>query len=318
MKAGIFSAGKIAGTFLLAFILAGCRHPAASQPAPDAALKRMDAESAGGRRRNSGRRRKKSQQGSRRGRGGGATLDGQVTEDALDEETLCGIGRGRSCDIQVAVKRGLFETGLEPAFPENLDCPGIDEAWAIDYTYKRDREQYHGGIDMPTSYGTPIIAAAAGTVVGKYEGRRTMRGREIILRHSPEDTGLPVWTYTQYAHFDEMPKREVGERVRMGEVLGPTGNSGRQGRRERRPAIHFAVWFSADSRYVPRRRKIIPVKGFWMDPIALYRGGPPFDSNSMKALPEGEKRVPVSVMTKDGKVTPPGAKVVWPYYCERK
>ncbi len=59
MKAGIFSAGKIAGTFLLAFILAGCRHPAASQPAPDAALKRMDAESAGGRRRHGGRRRKK-------------------------------------------------------------------------------------------------------------------------------------------------------------------------------------------------------------------------------------------------------------------
>ena len=58
MKAGIFSAGKIAGTFLLAFILAGCRHPAASQPAPDAALKRMDAESAGGRRRHDGRRRK--------------------------------------------------------------------------------------------------------------------------------------------------------------------------------------------------------------------------------------------------------------------
>ncbi len=329
MKAAIFRAGKIGGTLVLAFILAGCRHPAPSSSASDAALKGVDV-AGGGRLRKGGGRRKRGRKRSRRvlgdqvtpgdqtAPGGGATLDGQVTEDALDEETLCGIGRGRSCDIQVAVKRGLFETGLEPAFPKGFDCLGIDEAWAIDYTYKRDRENYHGGIDMPTSYGTPIIAAADGTVVGKYEGRRTMRGREIIIRHSPGDTGLPVWTYTQYAHFDEMPKREVGERVRMGEILGPTGNSGKQGRRERRPAIHYAVWFSADPRYVPRRRKIIPVGGFWMDPIALYRGGPPFDSKSMKALPEGGKRVPVSVMTKDGKVIPPGAKVVWPYFCERK
>jgi hypothetical protein len=251
----------------------------------------------------------------------GPTLDGQTTIDVLDEETLCGIGRGRRCDIQIAVKRGLFETGLTPVFPKGLDCPGIDEAWAIDYTYKRDRENYHGGIDMPATYGTPIIAAASGTVVAKYEGRETRRGREIILRPSPEETGLPVWVYTQYAHFDKMPKQEVGQRVRMGDVLGPTGNSGKQGwqsRRERRPAIHFAVWFSNDSRYVPLKRKIIPVSGYWMDPIALYRQGPPFDSPSMKTLPAGEKQVLVSVMTKAGEVTPGGAKVVWPYYCERE
>jgi hypothetical protein len=124
-----------------------------------------------------------------------------------------------------------------------------------------------------------------------------------------------------------MPKQEVGQRVRMGEVLGPTGNSGKPGerrirpgrfRRERRPAIHFAVWFTTDPRYVPLRRRVVPVGGYWMDPIALYRKGAPFDSHSMKALPEDEKQVPVSVMTKDGEVIPPGAKVVWPYFCERE
>lgn len=174
---------------------------------------------------------------------------------------------------------------------------------------------------MPANFGTPIIAAAAGTVVAKYEGTNSFRGWEIILCHSPEDTGLPVWIYTQYAHFDEMPKQEIGQRVRMGEILGPTGNSGKQSvdsRRDRRPAIHFAAWFSTDPRYVPLRRVLIPVGGYWMDPNALYRKGPPFDSSSLKALPESEKHVRVSVMTKDGAVIPPGAKVVWPYYCERE
>jgi hypothetical protein len=250
------------------------------------------------------------------------TLDGQTTSADLDEETLCGIGRGRECDIKIAIKRGLFETGLRPRFPENLECRDIDEQWAIDYTHKRDRENYHGGIDMPAPFGIPMIAAAAGTVVGKYRGEKSFRGKEIILRHSPEDTGIPLWIYTQYAHFDEMPKQEVGQRVRMGEVLGPTGNSGR-GRRstaqskKRRPAIHFAVWYSSSPQYVARRRKIIPVDGQWMDPNALYRKKPPFDSSSLKALPEEEKKVPISVMLDDGEVIPADTKIVWPYTCRR-
>ena len=253
---------------------------------------------------------------------GDAIPEGQTASPDFDGETLCAIGRGRKCDIKLAIKRGLFETGLRPRFPENLECRGIDEGWAISYTHKRDRENYHGGIDMPAPFGTPMIAAAAGTVVGKYRGEQSYRGMEIILRHSPEDTGIPLWIYTQYAHFDEMPKHQVGQRVRMGEVLGPTGNSGitpnRRGRgKERRPAIHFAVWYSTSPQYVARRDIIIPVDGRWMDPNALFRKKLPLDSYSMKALPEAEKKVPVSVMIDDGEVIPADTKIVWPYLCAR-
>ena len=254
----------------------------------------------------------------------GAGLDGQVSRDALDRETICAIGRGRSCDIQLAIKRGLFETGLRPVFPEHAKCLDIDEQWAIDYTYKREREAYHGGIDMPAPFGTPMIAVADGTVVGKYQGERSYRGMEIILRHSPQDTGLPVWIYTQYAHFDQLPDLKLGQRVRMGQVLGPTGNSGRQlertGRRKRarRPAIHFAVWFSTSNQYVALRRAIIPLNGQWMDPNALFRLKPPFTSEAMKALPEAEKKVPISIMFSDGSVFPEGARIVWPYTCEHQ
>lgn len=250
-------------------------------------------------------------------------LDGQTTSNVLDEVTLCAIGRRRTCDIKLAIERGLFETGLRPRFPENVECRDIDEQWAISYTWKRDRENYHGGIDMPAPWGTPIIAVAAGTVVGKFLGKNSYRGKEIILRHSPEDTGIPLWIYTQYAHFDEMPKHGVGQRVRMGEVLGPTGNSGR-GRRsneqstKRRPAIHFAVWYSTSDKYVARRHKVIPVEGQWMDPNALFRKKLPLDSYSIKALPEAEKKVPIAVMVDDGEVIPANTKIVWPYTCTRR
>ena len=147
---------------------------------------------------------------------------------------------------------------------------------------------------------------------------------EITLRHSPEDTGLPLWTYTQYAHFDEMPAQEVGQRVRMGEVLGPTGNSGitssraKRFGRERRPAIHFAVWFSTNPHHVELRDRIIPVDGHWMDPNALFRKQSPFDSHAMKALPEAEKKVPISVMVDDGELVPANTKIIWPFICMRK
>lgn len=254
-------------------------------------------------------------------RGAETAQRGRTTESALDPVTKCAIGRWRNCDINEAIARGLFETGLRPSFPENARCREIDEGYAISYTNKRDREQYHGGIDMPAPWGTPMIAAAAGTVVAKYQGENSFRGIEIVLRHSPEDTGIPLWIYSQYAHCSEMPALEIGQRVRMGETLCPTGNTGitRPGKRGgRRPAIHFGVFFSTSELYANIRDRIIPVDGHWMDPVALYRKKLPLDSASMKALPEAEKQVPITVMFDNGETYPAKTKIVWPYTCARR
>lgn len=250
------------------------------------------------------------------------TAHGRTTESVVDSVTRCAIGRFRQCDVKLAVARGLFETGLSPSFPENAKCRGIDDWYAMDYTARRQREAYHGGIDIPAPWETPMIAAAAGTVVGKYLGEHSARGIEIVLRHSPEDTGIPLWIYTQYGHFSELPNLKIGQRVRMGESLGPTGNTGVDPRRggqssRRRPAIHFGVFFSTSQLYADIRDTIIPVEGHWMDPVALFRKKPPLDSTSMKALPEAEKQVPISIMFNDGRVFPADTKIVWPYTCSR-
>jgi hypothetical protein len=55
-----------------------------------------------------------------------------------------------------------------------------------------------------------------------------------------------------------------------------------------------------------------------MDPNALYRIGPPFDSRSLKEMRDDEKKVPVAVITEGGEVIPSGARVVWPYRCRRE
>ena len=245
-----------------------------------------------------------------------------VDSNTIDRKTLCAITRSLKCNTKAPVKRGLFETGLGPVFPENAVCPGIDDTFALDYSFKRKRETYHGGIDMPAPWGTPMITAGSGTVVGKFKGEKSPRGIEIVIRHAPEDSGLPLWIYTGYAHLDRMPDLEVGQRVRVGEIIGPTGNSGvsRKGRKRksrRRPAIHFSAFFNETGQYAIQRGIVVPVNGRWLDPIALYRQEHPLDSRTMAALPEDEKEVAVPVKFEDGEAVPRGTKFVWPYMCKR-
>ncbi len=108
----------------------------------------------------------------------------------------------------------------------------------------------------------------------------------------------------------------------MGEVLGPTGNSGLSGSggkqsTSRRPAIHFAVFYSENPNYALIDEIMIPVGGRWMDPIALYRQKLPLDSGAMKALPDEEKGVATPIMFEDGMTSPAATKLVWPYTCKR-
>ena len=249
----------------------------------------------------------------------------RVGRDALDNETLCGIGREMRCDIDPQKKRGLVETGTGPRFPDNAKCPGIDDYWAMDYVKKRNKQSYHGGIDVPVPWGTPARAVAAGSVVAKYEADQSKRGTEVVVRHSPEQTGLPIWTYSAYGHMDAMPDLGIGQRVKMGQIIGPTGNSGisARGRKgsgqssTRRPAIHLAMFFSKVGTYSESNDTIIPLNGYWLDPMAFYRQKGPFDSASVKALPVAQKEVPIPVRFDDGTTYPADTKLVWPYACRR-
>lgn len=221
----------------------------------------------------------------------------------------------------LAAEHGLFETGIGPVFPEGAFCNGIDEIFGLDYKDKTGTGA-HGGIDLPTDFGTPMLAVAAGTVVGVFEGRLNARGITLVLRHSPDDTGLPFWTYTEYAHMNAVPNLKVGQRVRMGEILGPTGNSGlsaknTSGINNRRPGLHFAVYYSETRRYAEVQNYVIPENPRWMDSNAFYRKSGPYDSQSLKALPEAEKGIPIPIMYLDGTTEPVTTKMIWPYACKR-
>ncbi len=246
----------------------------------------------------------------------------QVAIENLNDLTICAMTRRKSCSLDVAINRGMSETGIQPKFPDELNCRGIDDTWAMDYSWKRNRPSLHGGIDMPAPFGTPMLAAASGTVVAKFMGERSPRGIQIVLRHGPDETGIPLWIHTMYAHFQSMPELAIGQKVNVGQHLGPTGNSGINPKKgsytgRRRPAIHFAIYYSTSPDYAIHKGHLIPRDGYWMDPNAFYRGRLPLDTASMKALSDADKQVPIPVVLKDGTKLPGGTKLVWPYGCWR-
>jgi murein DD-endopeptidase MepM/ murein hydrolase activator NlpD len=246
--------------------------------------------------------------------------------DEPDPVSMSAIRRGRADNPQDLKDRGLIETGLRPAWGKDVQCRGIDEWYAKDYTPKRPREAYHGGIDIPAPFGTPIHAVMSGEVVAVYPGKRSPRGIEVVMRHTPEDSGLPLYLYTRYTHFERMPEVAVGQRLKMGDVIGPIGNSGvlgcelmgkRCGNRSRRPGLHFDVLYSSNERYYDTGTVLIPFEAHWMDPNALYRQKLPVDSQAMRALPEQQKAIPISYLLEGGEVVPAGTRVIWPYPCKK-
>jgi len=249
------------------------------------------------------------------------TLPGYVDPSEIDDEIRKMVGkyRGGGGDENVAIQkaRGVIETGLQPDFINGADCPEIDsEQWAIDYTYKRGQAALHKGIDIPQSRGTPIIAIADGMVVGKFKNSHSKKGIEIMLRHTPEQSGLPYYTYSQYTHLQFMSPLAIGAEVEMGDEIGRTSNTGKPGgRRERRDALHFAILYSESPKWSNDGRVVTPKQSYFMDPVAFYRSDPPYDSPAMKGLPEEQKRIAVPYIDASGSVVPAKAKRIWPYRC---
>jgi murein DD-endopeptidase MepM/ murein hydrolase activator NlpD len=237
-----------------------------------------------------------------------------VGSRAIGEEALKGITRTGPQHAQAAIDRGMIPTGLTPKFKAGVYCRDVDDGWAQEGGGGKGGT--HGGIDIPMPRGTPVRAIAAGEVVNKGLHGNDPQGIQIWLRHSPEDTGLTIWSYSQYAHLLELPEFPLGHRVRMGEAIGKTSNTGTGGGK-RRDALHFAIVYSDSRKFFVNDALVVPLDGRWMDPIAIYRNGPPFDSQSMKALPANQKQIAIPFMLEDGTTVPADTKLIWPYFCSK-
>ncbi len=86
----------------------------------------------------------------------------------------------------------------------------------------------HDGIDIGAKPGSPVVAAAGGTVVYS-DNRLSGYGNLIIIRHRKN-------LFTAYAH-NQVNLVHQGEAVRSGQIIAKVGNTGRA----TGPHLHFEV-----------------------------------------------------------------------------
>lgn len=93
---------------------------------------------------------------------------------------------------------------------------------------------FHNGIDMGASTGTPIKAALSGRVVGVGDNGRYAYGKWVAIDHG--DKAIT----TLYGHMS-LQKVKVGQEVATGDLIGYVGNTGYS----TGPHLHFTIFASS-------------------------------------------------------------------------
>ena len=86
----------------------------------------------------------------------------------------------------------------------------------------------HYGVDIAAPIGEPVMASASGQVV--FSGWTTELGNLVIIYHGNE-------YFTYYGH-NELILVKVYEKVKRGDVISTSGNSGISSG----PHLHFEIW----------------------------------------------------------------------------
>ena len=111
-------------------------------------------------------------------------------------------------------------TRLFVAVPE-FGAQAIEFAWPVEGMvasgFGKRRMGWHAGIDIKADMGTPVLAAAAGTV--SFSGWSASYGRLVKIEH-------PNGFVTVYAHNSEILV-QIGDEVEAGKMIATVGRSGR-------------------------------------------------------------------------------------------
>jgi lipoprotein YgeR len=118
--------------------------------------------------------------------------------------------------------------------PSAAPAPAISLIWPVDGTVIRRFDGNNSkGIDITAAPGTPVVAAATGTVVYAGNGLRGY-GNLLILKHNGE-------YLTAYAHNRALMVKE-GESVRRGEKIAEMGDTDTD-----RVMLHFELRYQGRS-----------------------------------------------------------------------
>jgi murein DD-endopeptidase MepM/ murein hydrolase activator NlpD len=161
-----------------------------------------------------------------------STLSEQAYTQSLDQLALL---RNNALSGRVQ----SFDLGLTPVGVKDwASLAGAPQLWPVigpitsSFGEREDplrvgEGEFHTGVDIGVSFGTPVHATADGVV--QYAGVESGYGREVILNHG---NGIE----TLYAHLSGFAVTS-GQQVNIGQVIGYVGLSGRT----TGPNLHYEV-----------------------------------------------------------------------------
>jgi hypothetical protein len=132
----------------------------------------------------------------------------------------------------------------------------------------------HAGLDLRAPAGTPVLAAADGTVLVAAE--RGRGGRTVVLAHAEDVASV-------YMHLSEIAVAP-GQAVRRGEPIGRAGMTGNA----TTPHLHFAVCRRPGGRCGGRG-----ADGGWDDPAGYWIEGNPCFGHEPAYVPAGRFTYPL-------------------------
>ena len=157
--------------------------------------------------------------------------DDSDADDAEEPDAPEGGARPEAgVELSSEVPNPSIEADDEVAVTGDGNCAtgvmGTPVAGTVTGTFGEDRGSHrHGGLDIAAPSGTAVRAALCGTVT--QAGAQGAYGNLICIRHTSEFS-------TCYAHLSSFETR-AGEYVRVGEVIGRVGSTGRS----TGPHLHF-------------------------------------------------------------------------------
>lgn len=117
---------------------------------------------------------------------------------------------------EMMVRQADSWDGTPNIIPVDINKPVISSGFGWRKNPFTNKREFHAGIDIIGSTGTPVIAPAAGVVLN--HGRDRWLGNFIVLQHTDD-------IKTIYGHLYKVSV-ETGGTVQRGDVIGLVGNTG--------------------------------------------------------------------------------------------
>lgn len=134
-------------------------------------------------------------------------------------------------DMQKLSSKFKFVPSINPLNPKKLKR--FSSKFGNRFHPIDKKNKPHFGLDISAKAGTPIHAAASGTIKSTKESK-TGYGNQVVIEH---DYGFK----TRYAHMYLFIVKE-GQTIKKGEIIGFVGSTGKSTANH----IHFEVWKNGD------------------------------------------------------------------------